>query len=75
MAQEKTVEKLSRAAVETLSIIVYHQPVTRAEIEEIRGVALELARLKFAMELNWVKPGVGKMFLVNPFSTSLPRIF
>ena len=40
MSQEKTVEKkLSRAAVETLAIIVYHQPVTRAEIEEIRGVA------------------------------------
>ena len=40
MIQEKTVEKkLSRAAIETLSIIVYHQPVTRAEIEEIRGVA------------------------------------
>ena len=40
MTQEKTVEKkLSKAAVETLSIIVYHQPVTRAEIEEIRGVA------------------------------------
>ena len=40
MSQQKTVEKkLSRAAVETLAIIVYHQPVTRAEIEEIRGVA------------------------------------
>ena len=40
MSQEKTVEKkLSKAAIETLSIIVYHQPVTRAEIEEIRGVA------------------------------------
>ena len=40
MSQERTVEKkLSRAAVETLAIIVYHQPVTRAEIEEIRGVA------------------------------------
>ena len=40
MTQEKTVEKkLSKAAIETLSIIVYHQPVTRAEIEEIRGVA------------------------------------
>ena len=40
MVQEKTVEKkLSRAAIETLAIIVYHQPVTRAEIEEIRGVA------------------------------------
>jgi len=48
MSQEKTVEKkLSRAAVETLSIIVYHQPVTRAEIEEIRGVALVRILLKY----------------------------
>ena len=58
MIQEKTVEKkLSRAAVETLSIIVYHQPVTRAEIEEIRGVAFGTNTLDILMELNWVKPG------------------
>jgi segregation and condensation protein B len=58
MAQEKTVEKkLSRAAVETLAIIVYHQPVTRAEIEEIRGVAFGTNTLEILMELNWVKPG------------------
>tara|TARA_B100000767_G_C19629095_1_gene477424 strand:+ start:21 stop:722 length:702 start_codon:yes stop_codon:yes gene_type:complete len=58
MAQEKTVEKkLSRAAVETLAIIVYHQPVTRAEIEEIRGVAFGTNTLDILMELNWVKPG------------------
>ena len=58
MTQEKTVEKkLSRAAVETLSIIVYHQPVTRAEIEEIRGVAFGTNTLDILMELNWVKPG------------------
>jgi segregation and condensation protein B len=57
MSQEKTVEKkLSRAAVETLSIIVYHQPVTRAEIEEIRGVAFGTNTLDILMELNWVKP-------------------
>jgi segregation and condensation protein B len=57
MAQEKTVEKkLSRAAIETLSIIVYHQPVTRAEIEEIRGVAFGTNTLDILMELNWVKP-------------------
>ena len=57
MSQEKTVEKkLSRAAVETLSIIVYHQPVTRAEIEEIRGVAFGINTLDILMELNWVKP-------------------
>ena len=58
MKQEKTVEKkLSRAAVETLAIIVYHQPVTRAEIEEIRGVAFGTNTLDILMELNWVKPG------------------
>jgi segregation and condensation protein B len=58
MTQEKTVEKkLSRAAVETLAIIVYHQPVTRAEIEEIRGVAFGTNTLEILMELDWVKPG------------------
>ena len=58
MTQEKTVEKkLSRAAIETLAIIVYHQPVTRAEIEEIRGVAFGTNTVEILMELNWVKPG------------------
>ena len=58
MTKEKTVEKkLSRAAIETLAIIVYHQPVTRAEIEEIRGVAFGTNTLEILMELNWVKPG------------------
>jgi segregation and condensation protein B len=57
MSQEKTVEKkLSKAAVETLAIIVYHQPVTRAEIEEIRGVAFGTNTLEILMELDWVKP-------------------
>jgi segregation and condensation protein B len=57
MSQEKTVEKkLSRAAIETLAIIVYHQPVTRAEIEEIRGVAFGTNTLDILMELDWVKP-------------------
>ncbi|MDC0943591.1 SMC-Scp complex subunit ScpB [Candidatus Pelagibacter sp.] len=58
MTQEKIIEKkLSRAAIETLAIIVYHQPVTRAEIEEIRGVAFGTNTLEILMELNWVKPG------------------
>ena len=58
MIKEKTVEKkLSRAAIETLAIIVYHQPVTRAEIEEIRGVAFGTNTIEILMELNWVKPG------------------
>ena len=57
MAQQKSVQKkLSRAAIETLSIIVYHQPVTRSEIEEIRGVAFGTNTLDILMELNWVKP-------------------
>ncbi|MFL2903353.1 MAG: SMC-Scp complex subunit ScpB [Candidatus Pelagibacter sp.] len=58
MSQEKIVEKkLSKAAIETLAIIVYHQPTTRSEIEEIRGVAFGTNTLEILMELNWVKPG------------------
>jgi len=57
MSKEKSVEKkLSKAAIETLAIIVYHQPVTRVEIEEIRGVAFGTNTLEILMELNWVKP-------------------
>ena len=57
MSNQATVtKKLSRAAIETLAIIVYHQPVTRAEIEEIRGVAFGTNTLDILMELNWVKP-------------------
>ena len=55
--QKSTQKKLSKATIETLSIIVYHQPVTRAEIEEIRGVAFGTNTLEILMELNWVKPG------------------
>ena len=57
MSQQKNIEKkLSKAAIETLSIIVYHQPVTRSEIEEIRGVAFGTNTLEILMELNWVRP-------------------
>ena len=57
MSNQATVtKKLSRAAIETLSIIVYNQPVTRAEIEEIRGVAFGTNTLDILMELDWVKP-------------------
>ena len=48
--------KLSRAAIETLSIIAYHQPVTRAEIEEIRGVATSRGTLDILLEAGWIKP-------------------
>ena len=57
MSQQKSVEKkLSQAAIETLAIIVYHQPVTRAEIEDIRGVAFGTNTMEILMEQNWVKP-------------------
>ena len=54
--QKSTQKKLSKATVETLAIIVYHQPVTRSEIEEIRGVAFATNTLEILLELNWVKP-------------------
>jgi segregation and condensation protein B len=54
---ERTVaRKLSRAAIETLAIVAYHQPVTRGEIEEIRGVALSKGTLDTLMEAGWIKP-------------------
>lgn len=58
LAVEKEVSrKLSRAALETLAIVAYHQPVTRAEIENIRGVATHKGTLDALMEAGWVKPG------------------
>ena len=54
--QKTTQKKLSKAAIETLSIIVYHQPVTRSEIEEIRGVAFASGTLEILLEMNWVRP-------------------
>ena len=54
--QSYTKKKLSKAAIETLAIIVYHQPVTRSEIEEIRGVSFATGTLDILLELNWVRP-------------------
>ena len=54
--QKSSQRKLSKATIETLSIIVYHQPVTRSEIEEIRGVAFASNTLEILLELDWVKP-------------------
>ena len=54
--QTFTKKKLSKAATETLAIIVYHQPVTRSEIEEIRGVSFATGTLEILLELNWVRP-------------------
>ena len=54
--QKSQQRKLSKATIETLSIIVYHQPVTRSEIEEIRGVAFASDTLEILLELDWVIP-------------------
>ena len=48
--------RLSRAAIETLSIIAYHQPITRAEIEEVRGVATSRGTLDILLEAEWIRP-------------------
>ncbi len=53
--------KLSRAAIETLAIIAYHQPVTRAEIEEIRGVAVSRGTVDMLLELDWIRLGRRRM--------------
>jgi len=55
--EHEVATRLSRAAVETLAIIAYHQPVTRAEIESIRGVATSKGTLDILMEAGWIKPG------------------
>ena len=54
--QVNTKKKMSKAAIETLAIIVYHQPVTRSEIEEVRGVSFASGALEILLEQNWVKP-------------------
>ena len=54
--QKSSQKKLSKATIETLAIIVYHQPVTRSEIEEIRGVSFASNTLDILLELNWVRP-------------------
>ena len=75
LMQRETVEtrKLSRAAIETLAIIAYHQPVTRAEIEEIRGVSVSRGTVDQLLELEWIrfgrrkmKPGRPVTFVVTP---------
>jgi len=54
--EKSVVRRLSRAAVETLAIVAYHQPVTRAEIEEIRGVSLSRGTLDILLEAGWIRP-------------------
>ena len=55
--ERESLRKLSRPAVETLAIVAYHQPVTRAEIEEIRGVSVSRGTLDVLMETGWIRPG------------------
>ena len=63
LMQKETVEtrKLSRAAIETLAILAYHQPVTRAEIEEIRGVSVSRGTVDQLLEMEWIRFGRRKM--------------
>ncbi len=55
--EARETRKLSRAAIETLAIIAYHQPVTRAEIEEIRGVSLSRGTIDILLDLEWIRLG------------------
>ncbi len=63
LMQKETIEtrKLSRAAIETLAIVAYHQPVTRAEIEEIRGVSVSRGTVDQLIEMEWIRFGRRKM--------------
>ena len=66
--------KISRAALETLSIIAYHQPITRSEIENIRGVQMGRGSIDHLMEIGWIKPGIRKNIPGKPslwFTTDL----
>jgi segregation and condensation protein B len=64
--QKSTEKKLSKATLETLAIIVYHQPVTRSEIEEIRGVAFGTNTIEILLELDWVHPAGRKDVIGKP---------
>ena len=73
--QKSTQKKLSKATIETLAIIVYHQPVTRSEIEEIRGVAFATNTLEILLELNWVRPAGRKDVPGKPIQYSTTENF
>jgi len=70
LMQKETVEtrKLSRAAIETLAIVAYHQPVTRAEIEEIRGVSVSRGTIDQLIELEWIRFGRRRMSPGRPIT-------
>lgn len=77
LMQKETVEtrKLSRAAIETLAIIAYHQPVTRAEIEEIRGVSVSRGTVDQLLEMEWIRFGRRKMTPGRPVTFVVTQSF
>jgi segregation and condensation protein B len=77
LMRRETVEtrKLSRAAIETLAIVAYHQPVTRAEIEEIRGVAVSRGTVDQLMELDWIRLGRRRMTPGRPVTFVVTETF
>jgi segregation and condensation protein B len=77
LMQKETVEirKLSRAAIETLAIIAYHQPVTRAEIEEIRGVSVSRGTVDQLLDLEWIRFGRRKMTPGRPVTFVVTPLF
>lgn len=77
LMSRETVEhrKLSRAALETLAIIAYHQPVTRAEIEEIRGVSVSRGTVDLLLELEWVRFGLRRMTPGRPVTFVVTEAF
>ena len=77
LMEKETVEvrKLSRAGVETLAIIAYHQPTTRAEIEEIRGVSVSRGTLDMLLELGWIKLGRRRMAPGRPVTFIVTQEF
>ena len=77
LMQKETVEirKLSRAAIETLAIIAYHQPVTRAEIEEIRGVSVSRGTVDQLLEMEWIRFGRRKMTPGRPVTFVVTQEF
>lgn len=77
LMQKETVEtrKLSRAAIETLAIISYHQPVTRAEIEEIRGVSVSRGTIDQLIEMEWIRFGRRRMTPGRPVTFVVTQNF
>ena len=73
--QKSTERKLSKATLETLAIIVYHQPVTRSEIEEIRGVAFGTNTIETLLELDWVRPAGRKDVIGKPIQYATTENF